>query len=126
MDVDTTNNINNTNNSQFKFANFNTEYLLYMKKPAPHFEFLTWFIGFSEGDGSFVIRKGGVFLFGVYQHKKDIEVLNMIRNRLGFGKVYTQHKISSFIVDTKKELYLICHLFKNNLVTVNKKLSFDK
>ena len=126
MDVDTINNINKTNNSYFKFENFYREYQLYMKKPAPNLEFLTWFIGFTEGDGSFVIRKRGVFLFGVYQHKKDIEVLNMIRNRLGFGKVYTQHNISSFIVDTKRELYLICHLFNNNLVTVNKKLSFDK
>ncbi len=97
-----------------------------MNKPAPDFEFLTWFIGFSEGDGSFLMRKRGAFVFGVAQHKKDIEVLNMIRNRFGFGKVYVQHNMGSFTVETKKELYLIGHLFNNNLVTVNKKLSFDK
>jgi len=97
-----------------------------MKKSAPDYGFLTWLIGFTEGDGSFVMSKSGSFVFGVYQHKKNIEVLNMIKNRLGFGKIRVQHNMANYIIETQKELYLIGLLFNGNLVTVNKKLSFDK
>jgi hypothetical protein len=50
----------------------------------------------------------------------------MIKNNLGFGKVYKRKTIASFTIENKTELYLIANLFNNNLVTINKKISFNK
>lgn len=51
--------------------------------------FLEWFLGFSEGDGCFVVKEGRP-CFNINQ--ADLGLLNKIRTNLGFGSVrnYTQ------------------------------------
>jgi hypothetical protein len=51
-------------------------------------KFLQWFIGFSEGDGSFIISK----TYCSFIINQEIALLYNIRTRLGFGKVTIYHQ----------------------------------
>lgn len=111
----------------FDFSVFNCEYERLLNKKAPNYLFLTWLIGFAEGDGSFILAKRGDFSFVITQDTRDIQVLNMIQKTLGLGKVIKQGKTTSrFVIQDKKGLFLIATLFNNNLVTHSKIISFNK
>uniref|UniRef100_UPI0028E0A214 hypothetical protein n=1 Tax=Perenniporia fraxinea TaxID=1350006 RepID=UPI0028E0A214 len=111
----------------FEFTLFNSEYERLLNKKAPNYLFLTWLIGFTEGDGSFIVAKRGDFSFVITQDTRDIQVLNMIQQNLGLGKVIKQGKTTSrFVIQDKKGLYLIAVLFNNNLVTHSKIVNFNK
>jgi len=47
-------------------------------------------IGFVEGDGSFIVAKRGNIFFVITQDSRDVQVLNMVQDVLGFGKVIKQ------------------------------------
>lgn len=118
-----------SNNSEkyFDFTLFNYEYERLMNKNSPSFSFLTWLIGFTEGDGSFVLAKRGDLSIVITQDSRDIQVLNMIKTNLGLGKVIKQGKTTSrFVVQDKKGLYLLATLFNNNLVSYSKIIYFNK
>ena len=110
----------------FDLTSFIREYkLLISEKNIPDFYWLTWFIGFSEGDGSFIVAKRGDISFVITQDTRDIQVLYMIQNTLGFGKVVKQGlRASRFIVQDKKGLYLLCLLFNGNIVIKARHLKF--
>lgn len=111
----------------FDFTLFNREYRQLLNKDTPEPSFLTWLIGFTEGDGSFIVSKRGDLSFVITQDTRDIQVLNMIQRELGFGKIIKQEKTTSrFVVQDKKGLYLIAALFNGNLVTPTKMESFQK
>lgn len=111
----------------FDFSLFYSEYENMMNKKSPNFQFLTWFIGFTEGDGSFIVSQRGDLSIVITQDTKDIQVLNMIKNNLGLGKVIKQGKTTSrFVVQDKKGLYLLALLYNQNLVTFSKINSFVK
>jgi len=110
----------------FNFTIFINEYERLLNKKAPDFLFLTWLIGFTEGNGSFIKATRGYFSFVITQDTRDIQVLNMIQKMLGFGKVIKQGKTTSrFVVQDKKGLYLIATLFNNNLVTYSKRCDYQ-
>ena len=70
---------------------------------------MTWFTGFTEGDGSFVVSntRNNVLLFVITQSTEDVKILHYIQNNLGFGKVIKQGKRTSrFIVQDIKNIYL--------------------
>ena len=93
----------------------------------PSDDFLTWLIGFTEGDGCFVINNRNDLLFIITQATEDVQVLNLIQETLGFGKVIKQGKRTSrFIVQDKKGLELIVSLFNGNLVIPTKQQDFYK
>uniref|UniRef100_UPI0022FD945B hypothetical protein n=1 Tax=Drechslerella dactyloides TaxID=74499 RepID=UPI0022FD945B len=110
----------------FNFDSFIEKYMLIgPKRDCPSFNWLTWFIGFSEGDGSFIVAKRGDIHFVVVQDTRDIQVLHMIQETLGFGKVIKQGATTSrYVVQDKKGLYLLSLLFNGNLVTKRKIFSF--
>ena len=110
----------------FNFDKFIEKYkLLVLNVNYPKFDWLTWFIGFSEGDGSFIVAKRGDISFVIVQDTRDIQVLYMIQKVLGFGKVIKQGVTTSrYIVQDKRGLYLLSLLFNGNLVTKRKNLSF--
>lgn len=119
----------NDSNNNFNFNEFNIQYKLLLgnSKELPNFEFLTWFIGFVEGDGSFIVAKRGDISFVITQDSRDIQVLNMIQDVLGFGKVIKQGQSTSrYVIQDKKGLYLICLLFNKNIVSPQKFKSFEK
>ena len=88
---------------------------------------MSWFIGFTEGDGSFVISKTrqNVLQFIITQSTEDVKILHYIQNNLGFGKVIKQGKRTSrFIVQDIKNIYLLILLFNGNIVLPSRKTKF--
>lgn len=127
----TSNNSSNTNisDSYFNFDEFYIQYkfLFGNSKELPSFEFLTWLIGFVEGDGSFIVAKRGNIFFVITQDSRDVQVLNMVQDVLGFGKVIKQGQSTSrYVVQDKKGLYLISLLLNKNMVSLQKLKSFEK
>ena len=89
--------------------------------------FKFWFIGFTEGDGSF-ISNDGYLEFKITQSSVDAQVLFYIKKQLGFGSVFIQdknNKTHSFRVRDKKNLYKIIEIFNGNLYTERKKIQFS-
>ena len=69
----------------FDFYPFYIKYKAYFpKNTIPSSNFLTWFIGFSEGEGSFIVNNRGDLAFVVTQSTSDIKVLHFIQETLGF------------------------------------------
>lgn len=79
----------------------------------PRLDFLQWFIGFVEGDGSFIVSSNRLF-FIITQ--KDIKTLYNIKKNLGFGKVSFYNGYGRFIVANRENILKLIHLFNGNLV----------
>lgn len=80
--------------------------------------FKNWFIGFVEGDGSFIINKDGYLEFKVTQSSSDAQILFFIKKSLGFGVVRVQDKNNDthcFRVRDKQGLLKIISIFNGNL-----------
>lgn len=116
-------------NSSFEFSSFYSKFKEYYPDlKQPDSRFLEWLIGFSEGEGSFIIAKRGDLSFVVTQSSSDLEVLNYIKNNLGFGRVIKQsikQNTHRFVIQeelapffNKKNIYLICLLFFLSLFLV--------
>nr|YP_009517250.1 LAGLIDADG homing endonuclease [Tephrocybe rancida]AYE93178.1 LAGLIDADG homing endonuclease [Tephrocybe rancida] len=112
----------------FNFESFNNKYKIHYDndRKVPDYKFLTWFIGFTEGDGSFVISKTSKELqFVVTQSTEDIAILQYIQENLGFGKVIKQGKRTSrYVVQDFSNLHLIILLFNGNIVLPTRKKNF--
>lgn len=109
-----------TKERKFNFTQFYNKFKEYypnLKEPNP--KFLQWFIGFSEGEGSFTVAKRGDLSFVITQSTVDVQSLNYIKDKLGFGKVIKQsvkQNTHRFIVQDVKNIYLICLIFNGNMV----------
>jgi len=82
--------------------------------------FKWWFIGFTEGDGSFILNKDGYLEFKVTQSSVDAQILFYIKKELGFGSVSIQDKINKthhFRVRDKENLLKLISVFNGNLLT---------
>jgi LAGLIDADG endonuclease/Cytochrome C and Quinol oxidase polypeptide I len=110
----------------FNFKNFQIYYKLHFDRKAPCDNFLTWLVGFTEGDGSFVISKTKKNLqFVITQSTEDIAILHYIQNNLGFGKVIKQGKRTSrYIVQDLVNLHLIILLFNGNIILPTRKKNY--
>lgn len=108
------------NSRLFDFTPFYTKFSeAYPDKEKPDSLFLEWFIGFSEGEGSFCLAKRGDLSFVITQSAMDIAVLNYIKDKLCFGKVIVQsskQQTYRYVVQDMDNLYLICLLFNGNMV----------
>lgn len=107
-------------NDKFNFNKFNLKF----KEFKPHHfipdqQFLEWFLGFFEGDGSFVLSKRGDIAIVVTQSNKDLIILNLIKDKLNMGNINLQSKKDNtyrWIVYKKQDIYLLSLLFNGNLV----------
>lgn len=112
----------------FNFEAFYKEYSnLYPNNKLPNSKFLEWFIGFTEGEGSFTVAKRGDLAFVVTQSTMDIECLNYIKDNLGFGKVIKQsikNNTHRFVVQDIKNLIILCNLFNGNMVFPTRNAKF--
>lgn len=114
---------------EFDLSKFRQKYHEYFNnsREIPSEDFLTWLVGFSEGDGSFIVTARKNLNFVITQGSEDIKVLNLIKDTLGFGNVIQQSKTSHrYIVQDKKTLELIVALFNGNLVLPSKKENLTK
>jgi LAGLIDADG endonuclease len=75
-------------------------------------EWITWFIGFTEGDGALMNYKERL-TFVITQ--KDSKVLHEIQNVLGFGVIKDFKGFSRFIVSNNSDCFLLYLLFNGNL-----------
>lgn len=110
----------------FDLSNFKEKYTkLYSKVPSD--EFLIWLIGFTEGDGCFLITNRNDLMFIISQGVDNKDVLDMIQITLGFGKVIKQGpRVYRYIVQDKKNLELIVSLFNGNIVLLTRQERFYK
>src|SRR5579875_3292703 len=97
----------------FNFSSYRERLVSHKSKGKIDPPFLEWFVGFSEGDGSFVVSKGRLFFI---INQKEEKVLHRIRTELGFGKVSTYKTYSRFIVADRDNIERLIHLFNGNLV----------
>lgn len=112
--------------SEFNFEAFYKLYKeRYPNKSVPSKNFLEWFIGFREGDGSFTLTTRGTSIFVITQSTSDIQVLNKIFEVFGFGNVMKQSATTSrYVVKDIPNLELLILLFNGNLVFPLKQSSF--
>lgn len=116
--------------TKFDFTAFYKEYNNYFEgsRPLPPESFLEWLIGFVEGDGSiFTITRDGSCQFVITQNSADLEILKTIQEVLGFGKIIIQsieQNTLRFIVQDKKCMSMIMHLFNGNIILPSKSDQF--
>nr|ALO20936.1 putative LAGLIDADG homing endonuclease [Microglena monadina] len=101
------------------YFNFNE----YYKKKSCHIsklnvDLLEWFIGFSEGDGSFVIKRTEKRILFVI-NQADLELMDKIRSLLGFGVVRTFKQngrlYARYIVADQNGINKLIALFNGNI-----------
>lgn len=108
-------------------TSFNFDY--YRKISGKNFDeisdnWLTWFIGFSEGDGAFITGKDKRLIFILTQ--KETLILNHIHETLGIGRVRTYGHFSRYRVDDKNGILILIALFNGNLVLDKRKVQVKK
>ncbi len=117
----------NREKSSFNFSSFYSNYeKRFPNSNLPDKSFLVWFIGFTEGDGSFIINSRGTSVFTITQSSKDVQILYRIKEILGFGRVIKQGaKTSRFIVEDLANVKLLIYIFNGNLVFPSKHCNFS-
>uniref|UniRef100_UPI0022FDAE20 hypothetical protein n=1 Tax=Pseudofabraea citricarpa TaxID=1664388 RepID=UPI0022FDAE20 len=113
--------------NNFNFTLFYKKHKAYLPKHiGPSNNFLTWFIGFSEAEGSFIVNNRGDLAFIITQSTTDIGVLYFIEETLGFGKVISQSiKCSRYVTQSKKEIDIIISIFNGNTVLPTRQKKLD-
>ena len=119
---------NSTNsNTPYKFQNF---YALIPSHKKPHQippAFLEWFIGFTEGDGSFICKEGRL---NFVINQADLGLLQTIRTTLGFGIVRSYSQDGSvfarYTVGEKDGVRRLIHLFNGNIQLDKVQKRFEK
>jgi LAGLIDADG endonuclease len=108
-----------------------SEYLKYNNKTSSinNIRFLEWFIGFTEGDGSFIVSKNKVY-FDITQTLSDIQVLYYIKKELGFGSIIIRNEphrnVGVFYITGQQNFYKLITIFNGNLCSEYKKIQFQK
>lgn len=83
-------------------------------------KFKWWFIGFVEGDGSFILNKDGYLEFKITQSSVDAQILFYIKKELGFGSVVVQDKTNKthqYRVRDKNNILKLINIFNGNIIT---------
>jgi len=89
--------------------------------------FKLWFIGFVEGDGSFIINKDGYLEFRITQPSSDAQILFMIKKNLGFGVVRVQDSVNNthcYRVRDKNNIIKLISIFNGNIFLDSRKEQF--
>jgi hypothetical protein len=112
----------------FSFLIFKSSYKIqFPNKEIPDDNFLEWLVGFTEGDGSFVINHRNELAFIITQGNSNKIVLDTIAKNLNFGKVIKQGLYTHrFIVQRHLEIALIILLFNGNIILPSRKIQFMK
>jgi hypothetical protein len=117
---------------------FNFNFSKYIENKPEHIKnidqsFLEWFIGFTEGDGSFIVSlkknktRKNIFFF---INQKDPKLMYKIKKELGFGQVikYKQNNQTfyRYSVSDIKNINRLIHLFNGNLILKKVQNRFNK
>lgn len=117
----------NSSKNRFDFSAFYTKYNAHLpNNKIPSEKFLTWLVGFTEGEGSFIVNNREDLVFVITQATVDKQILEFIQEILGFGKVIPQSAITSrYVTQRKKEIDIIISLFNGNLVLPKRQEKFN-
>lgn len=85
--------------------------------------FLTWFCGFVEGDGSIIYSKNRAYLIVV---QKDPKVLYWIKKTFQFGAVYKHGTAFHYVVTAKAQIYQLLLLFDGNLLLQKRNIQLQR
>ena len=121
-------NISNKSMSEynFDFSIFYKKYKTYLPDNLiPSEKFLTWLVGFTEGEGSFIVNNRGDLAFVITQATNDKQILEYIKEILGFGKVIPQSAITSrYVTQNKREIDIIISIFNGNIILPSRQQKF--
>ena len=70
------------------------------------------------------LAKGFSFRFSIGLHIDDLNVLNYIKDKLGFGKVYSSDNTCYFNVTKKEDIFKLINIFDTYLLNSTKRLNF--
>lgn len=79
-------------------------------------KFIKWLAGVIDGDGNFDVRflnsKENLKAIRIKLHKRDVKILNIIRNQLKFGRIRSDNKkpYVIYIVSTQEHMKLLCEM----------------
>lgn len=104
--------------TSFKFDSFRDNYNKNISD-----NWLSWFIGFSEGDGAFLTYKNSCS-FIITQ--KEEAILNHIKDILQIGYVKNFGKFSRYIVRENNSILLLISIFNGNIFLDKRKIQFKK
>lgn len=117
-----------------KYVNKDSDYTEFYKayekfhpgKDKPSKDFLDWFVGFFEGDGSIInFSRPNSFGLVITQHSEDSHILYYIKDNFGFGLITSQSKyVNRYIVQGIKDYYLMLLLLNGNLILPSRKEVF--
>jgi hypothetical protein len=79
------------------------------------FSFPWWFVGFFEGDGSFVVDNSNNRCFLII-NQKDIKVLTFIRSQLKVGSIKEYDGIHRWVISSKEDLFEVIQLLNGKLL----------
>ena len=115
------------NNNNFNFSKFYDIHKAYLPNHlTPSYNFLTWFVGFTEGEGSFIVNNRGDLAFVISQSTSDIRILHFIKETLGFGKVIAQSEMTSrYVTQSKKEIEIIISIFNGNIILPSRQIKLS-
>ena len=99
------------------------------KKNKLNSDFIEWFVGFTDAEGAFMINikknKEAHFIFQIALHIDDINVLYIIRDKLGFGVVSINGNTCSFHVHSFKVIVeSLLPIFDNFSLLTHKQLNY--
>lgn len=79
-------------------------------------DFNNWFIGFFEGDGSFIVDNKNNRPWGIVINQKDNKVLYYIKNNLKVGTIREYRGVYRWSISRKKDLFYILEKLNGNLL----------
>lgn len=90
-------------------------------------KFYKWFSGFTDAEGTFMIVpsiKGFSFKFSIGLHIDDLNVLNNIKDKLGFGNIYISNNTCHFNVTRKDDILKLINIFDIYLLNSTKRFDY--
>lgn len=93
----------------------------------PDSSFLYWLIGFTEGDGCFLVNNRRELSLILIQGALNKGLLELIQKKLNMGRILKQGpRVYRLIIEKKEHLRLIILLFNGNLILPTRKTQFNK
>lgn len=112
----------------FQFLPFKTQWVKYPKNaglPVPDDKFLSWLVGFTEGDGCFSVNHRKEVSFILIQGVDNVDILHKIKNTLNMGSIIKQGpRVYRLIVNVREDIRLLILLFNGNIILPSRKSQF--
>jgi hypothetical protein len=90
-------------------------------------KFYKGFLGFTDTEGTFTIVssiKGFSFKFSIGLHIDDLNVLNNIKDKLGFANIYISNNTCHFNVTRKDDILKLINMFDIYLLNSTKRFYY--